>query len=234
MIDAAAQNDPKLVEKFQEIRALYPDGPEDRVWSAVAEAFDLAGDGPRMLAALERCTALNPEWGAHHLAMAKARLRAHQWMHSLKALERASELDGSGLRREVFSENVLYYLGYALFGAGRYKEAAEAWRGADRDIQYWRSADPLKDFHLHRGWAHHLERELLDALEAYRRGLVAPGPGDCALDDDMDTDDVEAAQERMNPTIQAYLDMAASGNIPDAADLDATPYTAPPDGRSGN
>lgn len=218
--------DPVLMAKFKEYKQLYSTDPDDRIWAAVAEAYDLAGDGRRTIAALERAMKLNPDWGKHRLHLAKAYLRAKEWMKAMRELEACADLDGSGCRNEYFSENFLYYLGYALFGAGRFKEAAEAWRGADGVISYWGQPEPLKDFHLHRGWAHHLERDFLDAMEAYRRGLVAPGPGDCALDDDMDCDQVEASQDKMNPRIEFYREKASAGEVPDPATLEATPYTS--------
>ncbi|HMS17501.1 MAG TPA: hypothetical protein PKA37_11720 [Planctomycetota bacterium] len=219
--------DAKMVKKrFAELKLRNPDEPEDRVWAAVAESFDLAGRGPETLVSWENAIRCQPEWGKYHLFLAKAHLRARNWRGALAAIEACADLNSSGLREEVFSENLMYYLGYALFLAGRYKEAAEAWKGADNVIQYWGAPEPLKDFHLHRGWAHHLEGDFLDAIEAYRRGLVSPGPGDCAMEDDMNPDDVEAAQDRFNPRLEEFHDRARAGHDIDAASLEATPYTS--------
>ena len=215
-----------LRQKFLEFRELLPKESEDRIWATVAQAFDEAGRGPATVAAWEHAIRVNPEWGAHHLGLAKAYLRGHRWEEALLALETCAELDSSGLRNELFSENIVYYLGYALFGAGRYKEAAEAWRGADATILYWGSPEPLKEFHLHRGWAHHLDGDFLDAIEAYRRGLVSPGPGDCSLDDEMNPDDVEAAQDRFNPTLEKFHDHARAGEDLAGKRLEAVPYTS--------
>lgn len=219
------ENDQILLGKSREYAKLYPEEPEDRIWAAVAEAFDLVGDGARTIEALRRARHINPDWGRHRLMLAKAHLRGRQWEEAVAELEACADLDASGCDQTFFAENVLYYLGYALFGLGRYKEAAEAWRAADLSISFWRSPEPLKDFHLHRGWAHHLEHALLDALEAYRRGMVAPGPGDCSEDDAMDTDQVEQAQA-MNERIEGYYQMAKAGELPDAASLEAVPYTS--------
>jgi tetratricopeptide (TPR) repeat protein len=222
-----AQLDAKIVkQKFAEFKNRYPTEPEDRIWASVAEAFDLAGRGPETIVSWENAIRCNPEWGKYHLSLAKAYLRGRQWLDALASIEACADLDSTGLRDEVFSENLIYYLGYALFGAGRFKEAAEAWKGADNAIQFWGAPEPLKDFHLHRGLAHHLEGDFLDAIEAYRRGLVSPGPGDCALDDDMNPDDVEAAQDRFNPRLEEYHDRARAGHGIDPSSVEATPYTS--------
>jgi tetratricopeptide (TPR) repeat protein len=223
---ARRAEDRTLIDKYEEYATLYSTDPADRVWAAVAEAFDLAGDGKRTVAALEKACRLNSEWGKHRLQLAKAYLRMKDWGRAIRELMACDELDASGLKTDVFSENVLYYLGYAMFGAGRYKEAAEAWRGALNVVQFWGNPEPLKDFHLHRGWAHHLERSFLDAIEAYRRGLVAPGPGDSSLDDEMDPERVEACQDEMNPRIESFFEMAKAGEIPDPSTLNAVPYTS--------
>ncbi|MAG56297.1 MAG: hypothetical protein CMJ83_08410 [Planctomycetes bacterium] len=221
-----APDDEVLLAKHQEYTRLYSTDPDDRIWGAVAEAFDLVGDGRRTMAALERAVSINPDWGRHRLDLAKAYLRSNQWVRAASELDKCADLDASGCRANFFAECYLYYLGYALYGAQRFKEAAEAWRGADHVISYWGTTEPLKDFHTHRGWAYHLEGHYLDAIESYRRGLVAPGPGDCALDDDMDTDAVERAQDEMNPTIERYHDLAKAGEPLEASRLQATPYTS--------
>jgi len=217
--------DDQLRAKFQEYQRLYSTDPDDRIWSAVAEAFSIVGDRARTIGACEQAVLINPEWGRHHLDLAKSYLRAKEWVLATNALQRCAELDASGCRSEHFSESFLYYLGYALFGAGRYKEAAEAWRGGDHVINYWGAPEPLKDFHQHRGWAYHLEGHFLDAIECYRRALVAPGPGDTALDDDMEPEAVEECQETMNPGIESFHDMAQTGERIDIDHLEATPYT---------
>ena len=117
-----------LKGKFEEYRRLYSTDPEDRIWAAVSEAFSMAGDGPNTIAALEYAVSLNPEWGKHHLDLGKARIRGQLWLEAAASLERCAELDASGCRQDFFAESHLYYLGYALFGAQRYKEAAEFWR----------------------------------------------------------------------------------------------------------
>ncbi|MAB90715.1 MAG: hypothetical protein CMJ90_14835 [Planctomycetes bacterium] len=221
-----AHDDQVLRAKYHEYQRMYSTDPEDRIWAAVAEAFGMAGDGPHMMAALERAVMVNPEWGKHHLDLAKARLQAHQWMSAAEALERCADLDASGCRGDFFAESFLYYLGYAMFGSLRYKEAAEAWRAADHVIQFWGNPEPLKDFHLHRAWAYHLEGDYLDAVECYRRALIAPGPGDTSMDDDMDPDLVEKCQDQMNDNIERYHDMAAAGVPLESDGLIATPYTS--------
>jgi tetratricopeptide (TPR) repeat protein len=221
----ASLSDPVVGAKFLEYAALCAGEPEDRLWAAVAEAFDIAGDGRRSVLALERARELNPEWGRHRLQLAKAFLRHQQWGRAIRELDACAELDSSGCDQTFYAENILYYLGYALFGSGQYKEAAEAWRGADNVIEYWKTPEPLKDFHLHRGWAHHLEHDFLGALDAYRRGLISPGPGDCSEDDDMDPVAVEEAQQ-MNARIEVYYNMAKAGELPEPETLVAVPYTS--------
>ncbi|MSR75288.1 MAG: hypothetical protein EXS14_07455 [Planctomycetes bacterium] len=216
--------DEKAYVKFAEYRALYPSEHEDRIWAAVAEYFAMKGDGPRTLLTWEKARTLNAEWGPHRLGFAKALIRAHKWMEAVHELEACAELDSSGLKPECFDENDLYFLGYALFGAKRFKEASEAWRAAGNSIRYWADAQPLKHFHMHRGWACHLEHDFLDAIDAYKRALVAPGPGDTAEDDDMDTADVDACQERMNPTIERYFALAQAGELLDSDELSAMPF----------
>lgn len=223
----ASPDTDSLKQKYAEYRRRYPSYGEDRIWATVAEAFDLAGHGAETVAAWDLAIRINPEWGRYHLGLAKAHLRSRNWAEAMASLERCADLNSSGMKDDLFSENLLYYLGYALFGSGRYKEAADAWRGADNAIQYWGSPEPLKDFHLHRGWAHHLEGDFLDAIEAYRRGLVSPGPGDCAMDDEMNPEDVETAQERFNPRLEEFHDRARAGQGLDPGALDAVvPYTS--------
>ncbi len=214
-----------LKAKFEEYRRLYSTDPDDRIWSAVAEAFSIVGDGPNTMAAIERAISINPEWGKHHLELAKACLRAQLWMDAVASLERCAELDASGCRQDFFAESHMYYLGYALFGAKRYKEAAEFWNSTDHVVQFWGNPEPLKEFHLHRGWANHLEGNFLDAIECYRRALIAPGPGDTSMDDDMDPDGVEACQEKLNGFIEGFHDMAMGGEPLDVRTVQATPYT---------
>lgn len=216
--------DEKLLAKVAEYRERFPNEHEDRLWAAAAESFALAGDGPRTLNAWSKACALNRDWSPHRLGYAKALIQAHKWMLAVAELEACAELDCAGLDPERFEQSDLYLLGYALFGAHRYKEAGEAWRAAGNRIRYWGDAEPLKQFHLHRGWAHHLERDFLEAIEAYKRALVAPGPGDTELDDAMDPDEVDACQERLNPGIEHYYSLAHAGELLDPAQLSAMPY----------
>jgi tetratricopeptide (TPR) repeat protein len=215
--------DRKMRERFLKYREMFPEQAEDRCWYAVGESFGLEGDGARTLAALKQATSINPEWGKWQLELAKAYLRARRFADALKSLTRAEGLDASGCNQTWYADNVLYYLGYALFGLARYKEAAEAWRGAEMTILKWGAPEPIKDFHLHRGWAYHMEGNVLDALEAYRRGMVAPGPGDGSEDDAMDEDAVEAAQS-MNDNIERYHTLAKQG-LRIEEPLEAVPYT---------
>src|SRR5262245_42675125 len=157
---AVSTVDDRMKERFQRYRTLFPDEHEDRCWGAVGDSFNEEGDGPRTIAAYKQAIAINPEWGRWHLSLAKASIRARRFPEAIVNLERCAELESSGCESQAFSENVLYYLGYALFGAERYKEAAEAWRGAETSIKTWGHPEPLKDFHTHRGWAYHLEGNL--------------------------------------------------------------------------
>jgi tetratricopeptide (TPR) repeat protein len=216
--------DDRMRERFQRYRDLFPEEHQDRCWAAVGDSFNEEDDGPRTIGAYKQAIAVNPEWGRWHLDLAKAYLRAKRFPEAIVHLERCAELGSSGCQNQTFHENVLYYLGYALFGVSRFKEAAEAWRGAETTIKSWRHPEPLKDFHLHRGWAYHQEGNLLDALEAYRRAMVAPGPGDGAADEPMDEDEVEAAQ-KMNDTIMEFYNQAKKGIPLELQSLAATPYT---------
>ncbi len=220
-----AIKDEKLLAKFAEYRSQFPSEHEDYVWAAVAEYFStVVSDGARALAAWHKACTLNKEWSPHHLGHAKALIQAHKWMQAVAELDACAELECVGLEPERFEQNDLYLLGYALFGACRFKEAAEAWRAAGNRIRYWGDAEPLKQFHLHRGWAHHLERNFLEAIDAYKRALVAPGPGDTDFDDAMDADEVEVCQERLNPTIERYYELASAGELLEAGELKAMPY----------
>jgi hypothetical protein len=55
--------------------------------------------------------------------------------------------------------------------------------------------------------------------------MVAPGPGDGSVDDEMDEEEVEAAQ-KMNDAIMEFHNMAKKGILPDTESLSATPYTS--------
>jgi hypothetical protein len=91
-------------------------------------------------------------------------------------------------------------------------------------ILRWGAPEPLKDFHFHRGLAYHLEGNFLDAIEAYRRAMVAPGPGDGSEDDVMDEDAVEAAQA-MNEVVERYHAQATQGLRLEGEPVEAVPYT---------
>lgn len=205
----------KLAAKFREYRKEFPKDHDDRIWAAVGEYFASIGEGPETLAARKNACTANNEWSPHHLSYAKALIQAHQWMKAVGELEACGELECEGLKPEQYEESDLYYLGYALFGAKRFKEASEAWRAASNRVRYWGEATPLKLFHQHRGWAHHLERDFLDAIDAYKRALIAPGPGDTEEDDAMDADAVEAAQDQLNPAIERDLELAHGGELLD-------------------
>lgn len=222
MVGSAA--DDRMRERFQRYRDLFPEEHQDRCWAAVGDSFNEDGDGPRTISAYKQAIAVNPEWGRWHLDLAKAYLRAKRFPEAIVHIERCAELGSSGCQNQNFHENVLYYLGYALFGVRRFKEAAEAWRGAETTIKSWRHPEPLKEFHLHRGWAYHQEGNLLDALEAYRRGMVAPGPGDGSADEPMDPEEVEAAQ-KMNDTIMEFYTQAKKGIPLEPTSISATAYT---------
>ena len=55
--------------------------------------------------------------------------------------------------------------------------------------------------------------------------MVAPGPGDGSVDDAMDEDEVERAQQ-MNDAIMKYHDLAKKGIALDSQSLNPVPYTS--------
>jgi tetratricopeptide (TPR) repeat protein len=220
----APSADRELANQFTRFQGMFPELPLDRVWAATAEYFDERGDGSHTLAAWKSASAANPEWGRWHLELAKTLIRLKQFDQAFVHLSRCVDLDASGCDTGYFATNPLYYLGYALFNLGRRKEASEAWRGAETTVMRWRDPEPLKDFHFHRGFAFHVEKNILDAMESYRRALVAPGPGDGSDDDTMDPDAVEAAQA-MNDRIEPWYLMARRGEIPEEGAITAIPYT---------
>jgi len=221
MIDPT--RDVAIRRKHGELREAFPDDPESTVYTAVADYFELTGDLERAIAALERAAKLAPPEDARtRFILARTLLKAGRYRDGGRELEICSEIDSVELAGRAYYDNNLYYLGYALFNVGRYKEAAEALRGAQNLVNIWVDPLVLKRFHLHQGWAWHLEGDFLDAAECYKRALIAPGPGDSCVEDVMNEDVVEAAQ-RFNQVIEPFLDEARMGHPLDPEDLEATP-----------
>lgn len=211
--------DNKIQVKLAEVKEAYEGESDAAHFANVAEYFELAADLPRTLACLERAVELDDESARMHFLLARTLLKAGRWRDGGKELEVCSEIDSVELAGRQYHDNNLYYLGYALFLTDRYKEAAEAFRGAQNLIRIWVDPLVLKRFHFHQGLAWHLEGAYLEAAESYRRGLIAPGPGDSCDEDPMDEDEVEEAQA-FNDEIEPYLEMAQQGLPLDVEELE--------------
>lgn len=85
-----------------------------------AEAHLVAGDVAAALAAAESAVAAHEHQALASLVHGRALLAAHRYDEAADALWRAAELD-------VTSPVPLRYLGYALTGSGRFREALEVW-----------------------------------------------------------------------------------------------------------
>ena len=116
----------------------------------------------------------NKTFGARFL-LARTLIEDGQYREGGKELEIVSDIDSVALASPTWANNNLYYIAYALFKTGRYKEAAEAFLGAQHLINIWADALTLKHFHLHQGFAWHLESNFQEAGQCYRRALIAPG-----------------------------------------------------------
>lgn len=207
---AKEANDPLIQEKLAELRDAYEHDTDAGLYNAVAEYFDLEGDQKRAILAAKEATSLEPDSASHHFALARHLLKAGRYRDGGQELEICSEIDSVLMAGRTYSENNLYYLGYALYNVERYKEAAEAFRGAQNLINIWQDPMVLKRFHQHQGFAWHREGAYLDAAECYRRAMVAPGPGDSCDEDIMDEDVVEEAQD-YNDTVEPFFELAQQG-----------------------
>ncbi|MCA9321492.1 MAG: hypothetical protein KDB53_12185 [Planctomycetes bacterium] len=200
-----AQTDAQIREKLAELEEDYPEDDAASLYAAVAEYFDLAGDLERALAAQRQAAVLEPDSATQLFLHARALLKLGRWRDGGKILETCSDIDSVALAGRHWANNNLYYIAYALFNVGRYKEAAEGFRGAQNLINIWTDPLVLKRFHLHQGWSWHLDGNYLEASECYKRALIAPGPGDSCDEDDMDPDVVEDAQD-FNDQIEPFLE----------------------------
>ncbi len=221
-MDIEATRDPGIQEKLAELRDDYPNDNEAGLYAAVADFFELEDDMDRVMACQEQAVALAPNDAEHVFRLARSLLKREKWKEGGKMLERCSDLDALSLAGRHWSVNNMYYLAYALFNVGRYKEAAEAFAAALEIIDIWGDARILKNLHLHAGWAWHAEKNFAKASQSYLKALVAPGPGDSCDEDVMDPDEVEAAQA-MNEEIEPFLLMAQEGEPLSVEGLEARP-----------
>lgn len=217
-----AQVDPKIRAKVAELSEEFESASESQLFAGAADFFDQTGDLERAIRAMQESVRLDPDSARHHFVLARLLLKAGRFRDGGKELEICSELDSVELAGRAYHDNNLYYLGYALFNVGRYKEAAEAFRGAQSLVNIWTDPLVLKRFHLHQGFAWHLEGNFLEAAECYIRGLIAPGPGDSCDEDSMDEDVVEKAQD-FNDEIEPFLEMAQACVPLDRGNLDVQP-----------
>ena len=186
------------------------------------ECLEMEGDLPRALACLEASIELEPTSALTSFLRARCLLREGHYRKGGKELEACSEMDSLTLASRSWHDNNLYYIGYALFNVGQFKEAAEALRGAQNLINIWFDPLVLKRFHFHQGLAWHAMGDYLAASESYLRGLIAPGPGDSCDEDLMEESTVEAAQD-FNDIIEPLYQAAQACNPIDQSELTATP-----------
>ena len=221
-MEISAEKDARIQRKFAELRDDYPEDGDAALYANVAEYFDLEGDDARALSSQRRAAELQPDSAIQHFLLARLLLKCGRWRDGGKELEICSEIDSVELAGRHWSNNNLYYIAYALYHVGRFKEAAEAFRGAQALINIWTDPLVLKRFHLHQGFCWHLESNYIEAAECYKRALIAPGPGDSCDEDEMDPDIVEAAQD-INDEIEPFLQLALRLEALDAAELEVTP-----------
>ncbi|MCB9833463.1 MAG: hypothetical protein H6807_13420 [Planctomycetes bacterium] len=202
-----ADKDPRIQEKLAELREEEAGEREADLLVDVAMYFDMIGDSPRTIAALEAAVAAAADDTRPRFLLARCLIKAGRWRDGGKELEIVSDMDSVEVASPRWQSNNLYYIAYALFNTGRYKEAAEAFRAADVLVSIWGDPLVLKRFHLHQGFAWHLEGQFGEAAESYRRAMVAPGPGDSCDEDVMDEDEVEDAQD-FNDEVEPYMEMA--------------------------
>jgi tetratricopeptide (TPR) repeat protein len=186
------------------------------------EFFEMEGDLPRALSCLSASLDLEPNSALASFLRARCLLRQGHYRKGGKELEACSEMDSLTLASRSWHDNNLYYIGYALFNVGQYKEAAEAFRGAQNLINIWFDPLVLKKFHFHQGQAWHAMGDYLAAGECYLRGLIAPGPGDSCDEDLMEEAVVESAQD-FNDTIEPFYKQAQACNPIDESEMSATP-----------
>lgn len=217
------EKDPKIRAKLAALADEFEGASRAKLYAHAADFFAHTGDLDRAIRSMESAVRAEDGSAIFHFGLAKLLLQAGRFREGGKQLEICSEIDSVALASRTYHENNLYYLAYALFNVGRYKEAAEAFRGAQNLINIWVDPLVLKHFHLHQGFAWHLEKHYLDAAECYRRAMVAPGPGDSCDEDVMDEDVVEAAQE-FNDEIEPFHDMAQRGVPLDRLTLDVQPH----------
>ncbi len=202
-----ADKDPKIQGKLRELREEEAGDDEADLLVDVAMYFDMTGDSPRTIAALEAAVERAPDDVRPRFLLARCLIKARRWREGGKQLEIVSDMDAVELANPRWQSNNLYYIAYALFHIGRYKEAAEAFRAADVLVSIWGDPLVLKRFHMHQGFCWHLEGQFGEAAESYRRAMVAPGPGDSCDEDVMDEDEVEGAQD-FNDEVEPFMEMA--------------------------
>lgn len=213
-----ANKDAKIQQKLAELKEDYEDDSHCDLMTRVALFFYMGNDTKRTIASLESAVLSDPEDVRARFMLARTLIKDGRFRDGGKELEIASEIDSVALASPTWANNNLYYISYALFKTGRYKEAAEAFLGAEHLINIWGDALTLKRFHLHQGFSWHLEGQYKEAAECYRRALIAPGPGDSCDEDVMDEAEVELAQE-YNDDIEPFLIMAQKNRPVEFEDL---------------
>ncbi|MFT7616542.1 MAG: tetratricopeptide (TPR) repeat protein [Planctomycetota bacterium] len=225
-MEIKANKDAKIQQKLAELTEDYEDDSQCDLLTRVALFFYMANDTKRTIASLKAAVASDPEDVRARFLLARTFMKEGRYRDGGKELEIVSDIDSVALGSPTWANNNLYYIGYALFQTDRYKEAAEAFLGAQHLINIWGDAMTLKRFHLHQGFSWHLEGQYNEAAECYRRALIAPGPGDSCDEDVMDEQEVEASQG-FNDEIEPYLIMAQKNQPVDREDLPEVTPTFP-------
>ena len=114
-----ADTDIRIREKYTDLASDYEDTPAPTLYVAVAEFFDLEGDGSRSLACYEKAASLAQDDARTRFLYARALIKAGKYREGGKELEECSDIDSVELASRIYYENNLYYISYALFHIGR-------------------------------------------------------------------------------------------------------------------
>ncbi len=155
-MEIKADDDAQIQEKLSELREDYESDSYADLMTRVALFFYMEDDDDRTIACLRSAVDRDPDDVRARFLLARTLMKSGDYRSGGRELEHASDLDSVQLASPNWANNNLYYIGYALFKTGRFKEAAEAFRGAQNLINIWGDAIVLKRFHLHQGFAWHL------------------------------------------------------------------------------
>ncbi|MEE9392091.1 MAG: hypothetical protein V3W41_06270 [Planctomycetota bacterium] len=216
------KRDQKISKVYAQVQKSLAAEFDRKIYCEVAKQLDRDGDLKRTLAAARLVIELDPQSAIAHFELAKYLIKSGDYLEGGKQLEVCSELDSVEVAGRRWQNNNLYYIAYVFFNLGRYQEAADAFRGAQNLIDIWSDPVVLKNFLWHQGFALHECGQFLDAAECYRRAMVAPGPGDSCIEDEMDEDEVEAAQA-LNDEIEPYMELAQKGVALELNAVEVTP-----------